>query len=159
MVEFAETYLQRKSFSIDDMKNRIEGQCVVFTKHKYFELKARAKLLLGSHYLATFKHFAECLQELIAVELIAQKHLGTNHMILCEALFTKGSVYFFQGDIESSSRVIEQAQSLKSFSQATHELQFKSHINLARNYAMMNNVEHLKKHIALAEKSWVFYQG
>lgn len=159
MIEFAETYLQRKSFSIDDMKNRIEGQCAVFTKHKYYELKARAKLLLGSHYLATFKHFAECLQELIAVELIAQKHLGTNHMILCEALFTKGSVYFFQGDLESSSRVIEQAQSLKSFSQATHELQFKSHINLARNYAMMNNVEHLKKHITLAEKSWVFYQG
>jgi DNA-binding CsgD family transcriptional regulator len=159
IMEFAETYIQRRTFSPEEMKSRIERQCSVFTKHKFYELKARAKLLLASHYLATFRYFAECLKELIAVELIAQKHLGTNHMILCEALFTKGSVYYFQGDIESSSKAIEQAQSLQSFANANHELQYKSHINLARNYSMMNNLGKLKVHVELAEKSWEFYQS
>lgn len=159
MIAFINTFLQRKDFSPEMMKSKIDQHCRIFSKHKCFELQARARLLLANHYLATYKHFAECLQELIAVELIAQKHIGLHHMIHCEALFTKGSVYFFQGELEESTKTIELAQSLKSFAHATHELQFKSHINLARNYSMMQQVSKLKHHVELAERSWVHYQG
>jgi len=159
MVEFIITYQNRTSFSPEEMKSRIYRQCAVFSRHKLYELKARATLLLGSHYLATYKHFAESLRELIAVELIAQKHLGNNNMILCEALFTKGSIYFFQGNYEASTKAIEQAQSLGTFSNASHELQFKSHVNLARNYSLTQNVEKMKYHLQKAEQSYVHYQG
>ncbi|MBM4151308.1 MAG: hypothetical protein FJ219_06630 [Ignavibacteria bacterium] len=159
MVEFIITYQNRKSYSPEEMKNRIYRQCAVFSKHKLYELKARATLLLGSHYLATYKHFAESLRELIAVELIAQKHLGNNNMILCEALFTKGSIYLFQGNYEESTKAIEQAQSLGIFSTASHELQFKSHVNLARNFSLTQNVEKMKFHLEKAEQSYVHYQS
>ncbi|MFN4902598.1 MAG: LuxR C-terminal-related transcriptional regulator [Ignavibacteria bacterium] len=159
LIAFINTYMQRITFSPEEMKLRIDKHSRVFAKHKLFELQARARLLLANHYLATYKHFAECLQELIAVELIAQKHIGLHHMIHCEALFTKGSVYFFQGDLEGSTKAIELAQSLKSFAQATHELHYKSHINLARNYSLMSQFSKLKYHVEMAEKSWVHYQG
>ena len=159
MLDFIELYLQRRSFSPEEMKMRIDEVCAEFTKHKSYELKARARLLMASHYLITYKHFVESLSELIAVELIAQRHLGNNHMILCEALFTKGSVYYFQGDLESSNKAIEQALALQVFTKATHELQFKAHINLARNYSMLNNAVKLREYLEKAEKSWEHYLG
>lgn len=159
MLNFIEIYLQRRSFSPEEMKMRIDEVCAQFAKHKSYELKARARLLLASHYLVTYRHFAESLSELIAVELIAQRHLGNNHMILCEALFTKGSVYYFQGDLESSNKAIEQALALQVFVKATHELQYKLHVNLARNYSMLKNAVKLREHLEKAEKSWEHYLG
>ena len=81
--KFIDTFLQRKSFSPEEMQERIEKHCKAFAKFRLHEINARARLLLASHYLATYKHFSECLQALIAVELIAQKFLGIHHMIHC----------------------------------------------------------------------------
>lgn len=157
--KFIDTFLQRHSLSPEEMQDRIDQHCKVFAKYRLYEIKARARLLLASHYLATYKHFSECLQALIAVELIAQKFLGIHHMIHCEALFTKGSVYYFQGDYVSSTQAMVQAQSLKSFANASAELQFKSHVNLARNYVLLNEFDKAKHHVDLAEKSYEHYQG
>jgi len=157
--KFIDTFLQRKSFSPEEMQERIEKHCKAFAKFRLHEINARARLLLASHYLATYNHFSECLQALIAVELIAQKFLGIHHMIHCEALFTKGSVYYFQGDYVSSTQAMVQAQSLKSFASASAELQFKSHVNLARNYVLLNEFDNAKRHVDLAEKSYQQYQG
>lgn len=159
LLGFIETFLQRRSFTVEDMQERIDSYCKIFAKHRLHEIRARATLLLASHYKHTYKHFPECLENLNKVELIAQKHLGANSMLICYALFEKGGVYYFQGDIQMSTEVILQAQSMKVFSKASSAIKFMSNVNLSRNYIMMNDAEKAKKHLESAEIAWEDYQG
>ena len=159
LLGFIQTYLQRKSFTPEEMHERIEKHCKVFAKYRYHDIRARAKMLLGSHYKHTYKHFPEALKAFTEVETIAQKYLGIENMILCETLFEKGGVYFFLGDFDASTESILQAQSLRIFSKGTAEFQFKSHINLSRNYFNMKDPVKSRTHLELAEQSWKEYQG
>ena len=159
LLGFIQTYLQRRSFTPEEMYERIEKHRKVFAKYRYHEIRARAMMLLGSHYKHTYKHFPEALKAFTEVETIAQKHLGWDNMTLCETLFEKGGVFFFLGEYEKSTECILQAQALKIFSQATPEFYFKSHINVSRNYYYVNDPVNSKKHLELAEQSWEDYQG
>jgi len=109
--------------------------------------------------LQTYVNFPECLQCIIEVELIAQKYLGNDNMVLCEALFVKGAVYYNQSQFTESSEAILQAQALKVFETATPELHFKSNINLSRNYIFLNDYNNARKYLEFAEQSWVVYRN
>jgi tetratricopeptide (TPR) repeat protein len=159
LMGFIETVQNRSQFTKEEMEERIERHCKAFAKYRLHEIRARAKLLLASCYLQTYVNFPECLQCIIEVELIAQKHLGNDNMVLCEALFVKGSVYYNQGQFTESSEAILQAQSLKAFDTATPELHFKSNINLSRNYIFLNDYSNARKCLELAEQSWVAYRN
>lgn len=159
LLGFIETFQTRYQFAKEEMEERIERHCKAFAKYRLHEIKARAKLLLASYYLQTYDNFPECLQCLMEVELIAQKHLENNNMVLCEALFVKGAVYYNQGQYAESSEAILHAQSLKVFNTATAELHFKSNINLSRNYIYFNDYINAKKYLELAEQSWVVYRN
>ena len=159
LLGFIETYIERKSFSVEDMQERIDRYSKIFAKHRLHEIRARATLLLASHYKQTYKHYSECLDNLNKVELIAQRYLGTNSMLVCMSLFEKGGVYYFQGDFQTSTEVILQAQSMKVFSKASPALKYMSHINLSRNYILMDDGEKAKKHLEYAEIAWEDYQG
>jgi tetratricopeptide (TPR) repeat protein len=52
-----------------------------------------------------------------------------------------------------------QAQSMKVFSKAPSSMRYMSHVNLSRNYVMMNDVEKAKKHLDSAEIVWDDYKG
>lgn len=159
LLGFIETYVQRKNYSPEEMQEKIEKHCKVFARFRFQEIRARAMMLLGSHYKHTYKHYPEALKAFIEVETIAQKYLGVENMILCETLFEKGGVYFFLGDFDKSTESILQAQSLRIFSKGTPEIKFKSHVNLSRNYYYMKDHIRSIRHLELAEKSWDEYQG
>ena len=159
LLGFIETFQTRSQFAKEEMEERIERHCKAFAKYRLHEIKARAKLLLASCYLQTYVNFPESLQCIIEVELIAQKHLGNNNMVLCEALFVKGAVYYNQGQYAESSEAILQAQSLKVFDTATPEFHFKTNINLSRNYIFLNDYKNARKCLELAEQSWVVYRN
>jgi len=159
LLGFIDTFLKRQSFSAEEMQERIERHSKIFARYKYHDIRARAILLLGSHYKHTYKHFSEALEAFIEVEKIVQKHAGVDKMILCESLFEKGGVYYFFADYEKSTNAILQAQSLSIFSEATPDLRYKSHVNVSRNYIFMKDPVKSKKHLELAEQSWEEYQG
>lgn len=159
LCEFIETYQLRETLSIEQMKERIERQCKIFAKHRLYELSARAKLILTISYLRTYNKYPEAMQCIFEIECIVQKYLNNDNMILCEALFTKASVYYNHAEYEKSAEAIVQAQSLKVFTQATPELQFKSHINLTRDYVFLGEYKKAEKHLSLAEQSWELYQS
>jgi len=159
LMGFIETVQNRSQFTKEEMEERIERHCKAFTRYRLHEIRARAKLLLASFYLQTYVNFPECLQCIIEVELIAQKYLGNDNMVLCEALFVKGAVYYNQGQFTESSEAILQAQALKVFETATPELHFKSNINLSRNYIFLNDYKNAHKYLELAEQSWVAYRN
>ena len=75
LMGFIETVQNRSQFTKEEMEERIERHCKAFARHRLHEIRARAKLLLASCYLQTYVNFPECLQCIIEVELIAQKHL------------------------------------------------------------------------------------
>ena len=157
LLNFIETYVNRRDFSAEDMHARIDKHCRVFAKYKYHEIRARAKVLLASHYHQTHKYIPECLNALTEAELIVQKHLGTDNLIQCEALFVKGGVYYSLGEIEKSTEALLASQSLKGFINASHAHQYKSHINVSRNFIYLNDSKSAKKHLELAERSWEHY--
>lgn len=159
LLGFIETFLERRKYSAEEMHERIDRHCKIFARYRYHEIRARATMLLGSHYKHTYKHFPEALKAFTEVEVIAQQYLGMESMILCETLFEKGGVYYFLGDYEKSTQSIVQAQALNVFSKATPELQFKSHINIARNYFFLKDPAAARRHLDLAEKSWEEYRG
>ncbi|MFM6955084.1 MAG: hypothetical protein ACKOX1_00860 [Ignavibacteria bacterium] len=159
LLEFIETVRNKTQYTLEEFVGRIEKHCKIFSKYRLHDIRARAKLLLASYYLQTYVNFPECLKCIVDVELIVQKHLGNDNMILCEALFVKGAVYYNQGQYIESSESILQAQSLKVFASATPELQFKSNINLSRNYIFLNEYGKARKHLELAEKSWVVFKN
>ena len=159
LLGFIDTFLKRQSLSVEEMQERIERHSKIFVRYKYHDIRARAMLLLGSHYKQTYKHFYEALEAFVEVETIVQKNLGTDNMILCESLFQKGGVYFFLGDYEQSTNSILQAQLLKIFSKATPELRYKSHVNLSRNYFYMSDPVNAEKQLDKAEIYWNEYQG
>lgn len=159
LMGFIETVQKRSQFTKEEMEERIERHCKAFAKYRLHEIRARAKLLLASFYLQTYVNFPECLQCIIEVELIAQKYLGNDNMVLCEALFVKGAVYYNQSQFTESSEAILQAQALKVFETATPELHFKSNINLSRNYIFLNDYKNARKYLELAEQSWVVYRN
>lgn len=159
LLGFIETFLERRTFTPEEMHERIDRHCKVFARHRFQEIRARAKMLLGSHYKHTYKHFPEALKAFTEVETIVQKYLGMENMTQCETLFEKGGVYYFLGDYEKSTHSILQAQSLNVFSKATPELRFKSHINVSRNFFFLKNPIESRKHLELAEISWEDYQG
>jgi tetratricopeptide (TPR) repeat protein/DNA-binding CsgD family transcriptional regulator len=159
LMGFIETVQKKSQFTKEEMEERIERHCKAFARYRLHEIRARAKLLLASFYLQTYVNFPECLQCIIEVELIAQKYLGNDNMVLCEALFVKGAVYYNQGQFTESSEAILQAQALKVFDTATPELHFKSNINLSRNYIFLNDYKNARKYLELAEQSWVAYRN
>ncbi len=158
LLGFIDTYLNRQDMSVEEMLERITRHCKKFVRYKYHDIRARALLLLGSHYKQTYKYFSEALEALIEVETIAQKHPSVDKMILCESLFQKGGVYYFFADYEKSNQAILQAQSMSVFSEATAELRFKSHVNVSRNYIFLKDPVKSKEHLDLAEISWEEYQ-
>jgi hypothetical protein len=95
LLGFIDTFLKRQSFSAEEMQERIERHSKIFARYKYHDIRARAMLLLGSHYKHTYKHFSEALEAFIEVEKFIQKHANVDKMILCESLFEKGGVYYF----------------------------------------------------------------
>jgi DNA-binding CsgD family transcriptional regulator len=157
LLKFIDTYLRRRSFSAEQMHERIENHCKVFAKFRLYEIMARAKVLLASHYHHLYKYFSEALQAATEGELIVQKYLGTDNFIQCEALFVKGGVYYFLGEIEKSTEALLASQTLKGFSQASHALKYKSHINISRNYILLKDISRAKKHLEMAEKNWEHY--
>jgi len=159
LLGFIETYIQRRTFSADDLKERIDSYCKVFAKHRLHEIQGRATFLLAAYYKHTYQHYPECLEYFNKVELIAQKHLGPNSLLMCLTLFEKGGVYFFQGDIKKSTEMMIQAQSMNVFSKAPSSLRYMSHINLSRNYILMNEAEKAKKHLEVAEIAWEDFRG
>ncbi|MFN4917582.1 MAG: hypothetical protein ACK5HH_09030 [Ignavibacteria bacterium] len=159
LMGFIETVQNRSQFTKEEMEERIERHCKAFARYRLHEIRARAKLLLASFYLQTYVNFPECLQCIIEVELIAQKYLGNDNMVLCEALFVKGAVYYNQSQFTESSEAILQAQALKVFETATPELHFKSNINLSRNYIFLNDYNNARKYLEFAEQSWVVYRN
>lgn len=159
LLNFIDTYVNRREFSAEDMHARIEKHCKVFAKYKYHEIRARAKVLLASHYHHLHQYIPECLNALTEAELIVQKHLGTDTLIQCEALFVKGGVYYSLGEIEKSTEALLSSQSIKGFNNASHAHQYKSHINVSRNFTYLNDFKRAKKHLELAERSWEHYGG
>lgn len=159
LLGFIETYIQRRTFSADDLKERIDSYCKVFAKHRLHEIRGRATFLLAAYYKHTYQHYPECLEYFNKVELIAQKHLGPNSLLMCLTLFEKGGVYFFQGDIKKSTEMMIQAQSMNVFSKAPSSLRYMSNINLSRNYILMNDAEKAKKHLEVAEIAWEDFRG
>jgi tetratricopeptide (TPR) repeat protein/DNA-binding CsgD family transcriptional regulator len=157
--DFIGTYQSRAILSIDQMKERVERQCKIFAKHRLYELMGRAKLVLAVGYLSTYNKYTEAMQCIFEIESIVQKYLNNDNMILCEALFTKASVYYNHTEYEKSANAILHAQSLKVFLEASPELKYKSHINLTRDYVFLGEYRKAEKHLSLAEQSWELYQS
>jgi DNA-binding CsgD family transcriptional regulator len=158
-LEFIETYQSRGQISAEEMHKKIDRLCKVFAKHRLYEMMARAKLLLAIRYLQTYLKYTEALNCIYEIEHIVQKYLDNDNMVLCEALFTKATVYQNQEQYEESTQCILQAQSLKVYEQATPELRFKSNINLARDFIFLGEYAKAEKHILLAEQSWELFQN
>ena len=157
LLGFIESLQNAAKFPKDDFRERIDRHCKIFAKHKLHEIRCRAKLLLAGYLLQTYNSFPECLECIHEVELICQKHLGSNSRVYFEALFVKGSLYYNQQDYEESSKALLQAQSLSVYATVSPEHHFKSNINLCRNYIFMNEYQKGLKHFELAEKSWELY--
>jgi len=157
LLNFIDTYVNRREFSAEDMHARIDKHCRVFAKYKYHEIRARAKVLLASHYHQTHKYISESFKALTEAELIVQRHLGPDNLILCEALFVRGGVYYSLGEMEKSTEALLSSQSLKGFINASYAHQYKSHINISRNYIYLHDYKSAKKHLELAAISWEYY--
>jgi tetratricopeptide (TPR) repeat protein/DNA-binding CsgD family transcriptional regulator len=157
LLNFIDTYVNRREFSAEDMHARIDKHCRVFAKYKYHEIRARAKVLLASHYHQTHKYISESFKALTEAELIVQRHLGPDNFILCEALFVRGGVYYSLGEMEKSTEALLSSQSLKGFTNASYAHQYKSHINISRNYIYLHDYKSAKQHLELAAKSWEHY--
>lgn len=157
LIEFIQTYINRRELSAVEMHERIEKHCKVFAKYKYHEIRARAKVLLASHYHQTHKYISESFKALTEAELIVQRHLGPDNFILCEALFVRGGVYYSLGEMEKSTEALLSSQSLKGFINASYAHQYKSHINISRNYIYLHDYKSAKKHLELAAISWEHY--
>jgi DNA-binding CsgD family transcriptional regulator len=69
----------------------------------------------------------------------------------------RGGVYYSLGEMEKSTEALLSSQSLKGFINASHAHQYKSHINISRNYIYLNDYKSAKKHLDLAAKSWEHY--
>lgn len=159
LLGYIESLRNSAQYSKDEFRERIDRHCKIFAKHKLHEIRCRAKLLLASYLLQTYNSFPECLEVIHEVELICQKHLGSNSKVLFEALFVKGSLYYNQVDYEESSKALLQAQSLSIYATVSPEYHFKSNINLCRNYILINDCQKALKHFELAEKSWELYNN
>ena len=157
LIGFIETYTNRREFTVEEMHARIDKHCRVFAKYKYHEIRARAKVLLASHYHQTHKYISESFKALTEAELIVQRHLGPDNFILCEALFVRGGVYYSLGEMEKSTEALLSSQSLKGFINASYAHQYKSHINISRNYIYLHDYKSAKKHLELAAISWEYY--
>jgi tetratricopeptide (TPR) repeat protein/DNA-binding CsgD family transcriptional regulator len=157
LIEFIQTYINRREFSAVEMHERIEKHCKVFAKYKYHEIRARAKVLLAGHYHQTHTYYPESFTALTEAELIVQRHLGADNFILCEALFVRGGIYYSLGEYEKSTEALLSSQSLKAFIHASYAHQYKSHINISRNYIYLHDYKSAKKHLDLAAKSWEHY--
>jgi len=157
LLDFIQTYINRREFSAEEMHDRIEKHCKVFARYKFHEIRARAKVLLASHFHQTHRHYPECFKALTEAELIVQKYLGNDNLILCEVLFVKGGVYYSFGEFEKSTEALQLSQSLKAFANASHAHQYKSHINISRNFIFLHDYIRARKHLDLAASSWEHY--
>jgi|GEM_PF-429313 len=157
--KFIRIYEKRVGLPVLEFKDCVDQCNKVFVKHKLYEMLAFATYSLARHYFVTNVFFEECLSYLLETELIVQKHLSIHNMTHCEVLFMKGSVYYFQGNLDESTKAILQAQSLKSYAKASAEMKFKSNVNLARNYIFANDPQRAKLHLEEAEVHWEDFQG
>ena len=157
LLTYLEGYWKRNEIPIEEFKEIIHSCVQIFKRYQLYELATRCRVSLALEFKYTYTKYGESLEELSKAEIMAEKYLDTNSIVLSEIILVKSSVYFMMQDLEKCTEDLLKYIALPNFSTLPAAGRYISNVNLSRNFTFSGDYEKAKYHLAEAEKHFVDY--